>query len=645
MMEKMKLHSPNLTQENIARIRELFPSCVTEAQGEDGLLKLAVDFDQLRQELSESIVEGPQERYHLNWPGKREALLTANAPIAKTLRPCREESVDFVTTKNLFIEGDNLEALKLLQETYLGKVKMIYIDPPYNTGNDFIYEDDFAENADEFLKRSNQKNEEGNRLVANTESNGRFHSDWLSMIYTRLKLCRNMLALEGVIFVSINDREVHNLRKVCDEVFGAQNFVSSLVWDKNHSAQAGVFKVYHEYVLVYANNIYAIGVPTSSNSDHFEAGAMKRESARHPMTEFSFPAGVRFDAPDGTELTDTWGGIERVELIDGRMIAKNRKTTEQVTLRAAFTQKNQMQQYFYGDRDALLDSRGQKIIEFYFTSSGKIKIIKERSVETPQTTLKDYGSQGAISTELASLFGLSQTPLDNPKPPAMLKDFVRWFTQQDDLVLDYFAGSATTAHAVMQLNAEDGGTRNFIMVQLPELCDEKTEVFKAGYKTIAEISKERIRRAGKKILESECHEGWNKDIGFRVLKVDSSNMADVYYTPDAIDQTQVDAFVDNIKPDREPEDLLFQVLLDWGVDLSLPIRKETLQGKSVFFVDENALVACFDTGVNEDLVKQLAGFEPLRVVFCDNGFVSDAVKINVEQIFKQMSPGTEVKSI
>jgi adenine-specific DNA-methyltransferase len=667
-MENLKMHTPDLTQDNIARIRELFPNCVTEARDESGTLKLAVDFDQLRQELSDAIVEGPQERYHLNWPGKREALLTANAPIAKTLRPARAESVDFDTTKNLFIEGDNLEALKLLQENYLGEVKIIYIDPPYNTGKDFVYEDDFSESTQDYLKKSNQLDTENKRLVANPESNGRYHSDWISFVYPRLRLAKNILSDDGVIFVSINDKEAHNLRKLLDEVYGSENFLACLIWDKNHSAQAGIFKAYHEYIYVYAKDVQLVGTPNSANSNLFEAGAMKRESNRHPMTEFTFPAGVRFEAPDGTELTDQWGGIEKVELISGRMICENGKTKESVTLRAAFTQKNQMKEYFGGNREGLLDSRGQKIVEFYFTSSGKIKIIKERSVETPQTTLKNYGNQGSISTDLAELFQMDQSPIDNPKPVPMIKNFIRWFSSENDIVLDFFSGSATTAHAVMELNSEDGLNRSFIMVQLPEECSPSSAAYKKGYENIAEMSKERIRLAGKKITEEEVHENWNKDIGFRVLKIDTSNMAEVYYTPDKTDQAQLPGFVDNIKPDRTHEDLLFQVLLDWGVDLTLPIQRKRMKVElgrmksedhsslnphpsslskeyEVFFVDGNALVACFDTGITEDLVKELAAENPLRVVFRDNGFASDAVKINAGQIFKQMSPGTDMKVI
>lgn len=648
MMEKMKMHSPNLTQENIARIRELFPGCVTEAQSEDGKLKLAVDFDQLRQELSESIVEGPQERYHLNWPGKREALLTANAPIARTLRPCQEESVDFDITKNLFIEGDNLEALKLLQETYLGKVKMIYIDPPYNTGNDFIYEDDFSENSDEFLKRSNQKDEEGNRLIANTEANGRFHSDWLSMMYPRLKLARNLLSNDGVIFISIDDNEVHSLMRVCSEIFGEENFIAQLAVQLNPRGRhldKFVAKT-HESILIFVkdamneNAIYGIekeGRMVDEYNREDERGKYRllglrnRNQSFNPTTrpklyyplfvnpkdgsvslirDDTFTDEVWPDAPDGTKTCWTWG--------------KEKVTNESILLTAEKT----ADEWRIYRKDYLVGADG----ELAKTLVKSVWMTKEITNDQGRKVIKD-------------LFG--SAVMDFPKSTELLKTLIQIGTNGKGLVLDFFAGSATTAHAVINQNAEDGGHRKFIMVQLPESCDEKSSAYKAGFQSIAELSKERIRRAGKKSIEGEYHEGWNKDIGFRVLKVDSSNMADVYYRPDAIEQGQLKIFTDNIKSDRKPEDLLFQVLLDWGVDLSLPIRKETVQGKTVFFVNEPPydLVACFDTGVNEDLVKELAKVEPLRVVFRDTGFVSDAVKINVEQIFKQMSPGTEVKSI
>ncbi len=639
-MKKMKMHSPDLTDENIKKIQQIFPGCVTEAEDEKGEVKLAIDFDQLKQELSDHIVEGPQERYQLNWPGKREALLTANAPIAKTLRPCREESVDFDTTQNIFIEGDNLDALKLLQETYLGKVKVIYIDPPYNTGNDFIYEDAFSENTGEFLKRSNQKDEEGNQLLANAETNGRFHSDWLSMVYPRLRLARNLLKDNGVIFISIDDNECDSLKKLCNEVLGEKNYLATLIWDKQHSQQQGLFKRYHEYIFAYSKNAN-LHDNISGGEGIIDAGALKKISKANPESPFTFPAGVRFEAPDGVEFSGTFGESERVTVTSGRLIAKSGKTLEEVTLSAGWTQKEQMNRYFNGEE--VFDSKGQRVIEFYFSSSGKLKCRKERSKITPSTFLPRYGMVSAQSKALNSLLGVNA--FDNPKPVQMIKDFAKWFTK-DDIILDFFAGSATTAHAVMQLNAEDGGNRKFIMVQLPEETDEKSEAFKAGYKTIAEISKERIRRAGKKILEGECNKDWNKDVGFRVLKIDSSNMSDVYYAPDQVKQDMFTEQVDNIKQGRDaPEDLLFQVLLDWGVDLSLPIRQEKIQDKTVLFVDDNALIACFDTGITEALVKEIAAFNPLRVVFRDNGFVSDAVKINVDQIFKQLSPGTEVKSI
>ena len=628
MMEKMKMHSPNLTQENIARIRELFPGCVTEVQSEDGKLKLAVDFDQLRQELSESIVEGPQERYHLSWPGKREALLTANAPIARTLRPCRDESVDFDTTKNLFIEGDNLEALKLLQETYLGKVKMIYIDPPYNTGNDFIYEDDFSENSDEFLKRSSQKDEEGNRLVANTSANGRFHSDWLTMIYARLRLARNLLCDDGLIFMSIDTGEEANLTKIGDEIFGEENRLVSIVWEKRftRSNNAKTFATLTERIICYRKSAELSEVKeprnekadsTYSNPDNDPRGVWTSVSYVNPATRDQRPNLVY-------PITNP---------ITGQVV--HHPTNAWKYEKSVYESHVKDNKLYWGANGNNTYPRLKKFLTEMDGGMVPVDLWDRKSV----------GTTDEASKYLANL--LEAKVFDFPKPYTLIQRALRLSNSKDDVVLDFFAGTSPSAHAVMQQNAEDGGNRKFIMVQLPEPCDEKSEAFKAGYKTIAEISKERIRRAGRKILEGECHEDWNKDVGFRVLKIDSSNMADVYYTPDSIEQGQLKIFTDNIKSDRKPEDLLFQVLLDWGVDLSLPIRKETIHGKTVFFVNEPPydLVACFDTGVNEDLVKELARFEPLRVVFRDTGFVSDAVKINVEQIFKQMSPGTEVKSI
>ena len=629
------MHSPNLTEGNIDRIRELFPGCVTEAHDEHGTLKLAVDFDQLKQELSDSIVEGPQERYHLNWPGKREALLTANAPIAKTLRPCREESVDFDTTKNLFIEGDNLDALKLLQETYLGKVKMIYIDPPYNTGNDFIYEDDFAENADEFLLRSNQKDEEGNRLIANTESNGRFHSDWLSMIYPRLKLARNLLRDDGVIFISIDDNEAPNIRKVCDEVFGADNFIAELLWKRRASSALADNNVSsdHEYVVTYQKgamdgfNGILKDFKNYSNPDDDPRGEWVLGDLTVGMNASMRPnqAYDLVDPKTGNiypfNPNRVWAYIPE---------SMNKLLKEERVVFPNDPDKRPMRKRFRNE----LNSTHNPFSSIMINAVG---------LNSEATRLIQYMMGGAL--------------FEYSKPLSLLMTLLQQVTQTNDIVLDFFAGSSTTAHAIMQLNAEDGGNRKFIMVQLPELCNEQSEAFKAGYKTIAEISKERIRRAGKKIKDEKEQTATGQgvlqyapatiDTGFRVLKIDSSNMAEVYYTPDAVKQEELFNAVDNIKPDRTPEDLLFQILLDLSVDLSLPIRKELIQGKTVFFVNQPPydLIACFDTGVSEELVKELATHKPLRVVFRDTGFTTDTVKINVDQIFKQLSPGTEVKSI
>ena len=638
-MEKLKMHSPNLTQDNIARIRDLFPGCVTEAKGEDGSVKLAVDFDQLRQELAESIVEGPQERYHLNWPGKREALLTANAPIAKTLRPSRNESVDFDATRNLFIEGDNLDALKLLQETYLGKVKMIYIDPPYNTGNDFIYEDDFAEDVESYKLRSNQKDEEGNRLTHNTSTNGRFHSDWLSMIYARLKLARNLLTDDGVIFISIDDNEGSNLHRLCDEIFGGENFVAQLtVIVKPEGRRYGFFAKTHDYMLVYCKNheyanLNEILVEGLEHPHSDELGGFTLKGLRNRNVQafnstnrpnLRYPFFVDKHKPDAN-------GFFKVSTVPFDGAVKVEASTVDGLQSVWRWGKDKSEK----EKDSLLAYEG---------NDGEIRIFqKERKLsQMAKTVLADKEIISNKGTkELQALLG--KGIFDFPKPVALIKLVTKIGSNEESLILDFFSGSATTAHAVMQLNAEDGGARKFIMVQMPELTDINSEAFKAGYKSIADIGKERIRRAGKKI----SNENPNVDVGFRVLKIDTSNMADVYYAPDALDKAKFDLFVDNIKPDRTPEDLLFQVMLDWGVDLALPITKQSIQGKDVFFVDGNVLAACFDASgsIDEAFVKELAKHQPLRVVFRDAGYKNSAVKINVEQIFKLLSPATEVKCI
>lgn len=622
-MNKLKLHTPNGTKEQISKLAALFPTCFTEARDEDGQPSLALDFDLLRQELSTTVVEGPSERYGLNWPGKREALLTANLPVAKTLRPSRLESVNFENTRNIFIEGDNLDGLKLLQETFLSRVKVICIDPPYNTGHDFLYEDDFAEDVQTYLGKSNQKDEAGGRLVSNTESNGRFHSDWLSMIYPRLRLARNLLRDDGVIFITISDVEVGNLRKVCDEVFGEANFVANIVWQKKYTRanDAKWFSDNHDHILCFArdkNSLRLNSLPRNedqlaaySNPDNHPKGRWKatplHAKSGTNTQPYTFRNGVTWAPPTGTFRRFNDESMRAMD--DGNEI-------------------------WFGADGKQTPSRKSFLSE-----------IKDGVVPVTIWPYDEVGHNHEANNELKEL-DLAGV-FDNPKPTRLFKRaiYLASSIEKDDIILDFFAGSSTTASAVMSLNAEDGGTRRFIMMQLPEPCDETSEAFRAGFVSIAEVSKERIRRAGEKIQAANATTAPSLDIGFRVLKIDTSNMADVYYAPDAVKQSDLVAHTDNIKPGRSPEDLLFQVLVDWGVDLSLPITEEKIAGKAVFFVDGNALAACFDPKVSEELVKQLAKRKPLRAVFRDSSYDSDSTKINVEQIFKLLSPETEVKSL
>ena len=666
-MEQLKMHSPDLTQDNIERIRALFPGCVTEAKGEDGQVKLAVDFDQLRQELSGSIVEGPQERHQLNWPGKREALLTANAPIAKTLRPCRKESVDFDTTNNLFIEGDNLDVLKLLQETYLGKVKLIYIDPPYNTGNDFIYEDDFAENSSVYFERSMQVDEEGNRMIANTESNGRFHSDWLSMIYSRIKLSRNLLRDDGVMFISIGDDEQANLKILCDEVFGGQNFLGCACRVSKKANNQGEFWAPNfDYVLTYAKNkISCPGFFGGVNYDAYDQldaegprAGEKYQLVRLYMTSLDPMRGCvnqryYIEAPDGTLLIPPGNIFPEIKK-EGSSIPP--ETGDDKVWRwgkeTFFKEKERIVVKKVRSSN-LMNSNGAEVKWNVFTKTYLNDVIGN-STAKPNSLIEDHINQNS-SHELGQL-GI---PFSFAKPSSLIRHLCEISkANSDDIILDFFAGSGSTAHAVFDFNENTGSKIRFVLVQLPEILDFNDKNHKSGYlfckkqgfpTTIAELAKERIRRAGQKAMHKNVEKpNFDKlDIGFRVLKTDTSNMADVYYTPDALDKTKLDLFTDNIKPDRTDEDLLFQVLLDWGVDLALPITRQTIQDKAVFFVDGNALAACFDaTGsVGEVFVKELAIHKPLRAVFRDAGFKDSAVKINVGQIFKLLSPGTEVKCI
>ncbi len=627
-MDKLKMHSPDLTQDHIARLRELFPGCVTEAKNEDGHLRLAVDFDQLRQELSGTLVEGPQERYQLNWPGKREALLTANAPIAKTLRPCREESVDFDSTKNLFIEGDNLEALKLLQETYLGKVKMIYIDPPYNTGNDFVYRDDFAEDLMGYFARSRQRDELGNRLIVNSESSGRFHSDWLSMMYGRLKLARNLLRGDGVVFVSIDEHEVRGARALCEEIFGAPNFVAEIVWEKMYTTKndSSLISSSHEYLLCFAKSI-----------DLADVGMLPRTSEMD----------ARYSNPDN-DPRGPWKPIP--------MYADGERKNGRFTITSPNGKQHEPEKnshWRYAEKD-ILNLISDNRISFGRTGDSQPNLkrfLSEVRNGVKAKTLwshKDVGSNDTASRELRELFNSRRSLISFPKPTSLIRRLLQLAAyQKDAIVLDFFAGSGTTAHAVLSFNAEDGGTRRFIAVQLPESCSQESDAFEAGYSTISDVCKERIRIAGGRVRANAGLTNPDLDVGFRVLKIDTSNIADVFYAPDAVNQTDLEGFTDNIKPDRTPEDLLFQVMLDWGVDLALPIARQTIQGHEVFFVDGNALAACFDAGgrIDEAFVKELATQKPMRAVFRDAGFADSAAKINVEQIFKLLSPGTEVKCL
>ncbi|HAL6158086.1 TPA: site-specific DNA-methyltransferase [Escherichia coli] len=670
-MEKLKMHSPNLTQDNIARIRDLFPGCVTEAKGEDGSVKLAVDFDQLRQELSDSIVEGPQERYQLNWPGKREALLTANAPIAKTLRPVRttknskgehiEESVNFDTTKNIFIEGDNLDALKLLQENYLGKIKMVYIDPPYNTGNDFVYADDFVDEVSEFFLRSNQVDREGNRLTANPETSGRFHSDWLSMMYSRLKLSRNLLRDDGLIVIHIDENEYPNLEKLLAEIYGEKNNLGTIVWDKrNPKGDATGVAQQHELICIYCKDREFFKTTCEFQRPKENAGKMLAKAKQILSKEGGVTEKARKEYKDWVNQQDLTGGEKAYNQIDD-----NGDVFRPVSM-AWPNKKKAPEDYF---------------IPLIHPVTGKECPVPERGWRNPPATMQELLKSGLIifgpdeKTQPTRKYRLNDNlfenipsllyyggsddalladlkiPFDTPKPVQVAKRLIQSICKNDDILIDFFAGSCTAAHALMLLNAEDGANRQFIMVQLPEECDEKSEAKKLGYSVVSEIGKNRIRRAAKKIREefSEILATRNTelDLGFRLLKVDTSNMADVYYSPDVLEKANLDLFVDNIKPDRTPEDLLFQVMLDWGVDLALPIAKQSIQGKDVFFVDGNVLTACFDASgsIDETFVKELAKLQPLRVVFRDAGFKNSAVKINVEQIFKLMSPVTEVKCI
>ena len=626
-MDKLKMHTPNKADENFRKLAELFPCAVTETIDENGVVVRAIDKDVLMQEINTHVVDGREERYQFTWPDKKKSVLLANAPIAKTLRPCREESMGRDGTpggfdsENLYIEGDNLEVLKLLQETYLGKVKMIYIDPPYNTGNDFVYEDDFAQTTEEYLANSGQFDEEGNRLVPNTESNGRFHTDWLNMIYPRLKLAKDLLTDDGVIFISIDDGEVGNLRKACDDIFGAHNFLANLIWEKKYTVanDALFFSDNHDHILCYVKDAtrFEIGrLPRTEemnsaykNPDNHPKGPWKATplhaksgSANSANLTYTFKNGVTFTPPMGTFSRYSVETLKRLDEGD---------------------------EIWFGKDGTSIPSRKTFLCD-----------LKNAGI-VPRTIIpfSIAGHNHEAVEEIKQL--LNANIFNNPKPTKLLHHLLTIANLYDDsIILDFFSGSATTAHAVMQLNAEDGGNRKFIMVQLPEETDEKSEAYKAGYKNICEIGKERIRRAGAKIKEENPLGTQGLDVGFRVLKCDTTNMKDVYYNPDAYEANLFESLTDNIKEDRTPEDLLFQVMLDLGVLLSSSIEETEIAGKKVFNVADGFLIACFDADVTEETITAIAKQQPYYFVMRDSSMASDSVAVNFEQIFATYSPDT-----
>lgn len=659
-MEKLKMHSLDGVQRNIELIGKLFPNAITEVK-RNGKAEHAVDFDILRQELSDSIVEGREERYQFTWPDKKKAILAANAPITATLRPVAADSVGKDGTpggfdsENLYIEGDNLEVLKLLQETYLGKVKIIYIDPPYNTGNDFVYEDDFAQSSDEYMGNSGQYDEEGNRLVTNTESNGRFHTDWLNMIYPRLKIAKDLLADDGVIFISIDDNEQENLKKCCDEIFGAANYVSQLVWEKKKKGSflSKAITNVKEYILVYCKSYSSfeglIGEINTDSETYPCVNAVNKRELRY------IPAGIEskykeknYFLAKGSEISDTTMSI----VLHSDLVIKEGLLAQELILEGNWRYSQEaMRRYaengeIYITRDLYLrrivtDTRLKTMKDILPRVGDDSERSQKDAIDFNNLTSSGWGSNEDADEELRLLFGV-QKLLDYPKPTRLIEKLLASYRNAKDAIyLDFFSGSATTAHAVMQLNAEDGGHRKFIMVQLPEKTDKKKEAYKAGYKNICEIGKERIRRAGRKIKEDAgLTAPTDLDIGFRCLRLDESNMKPVYYTPDKVTQQDMFSLVDNVKPDRTPEDLLFQVMLDLGVLLSSSIEMKEIAGKKVFNVADGFLLACFDHDVTEETVKAIAQMKPHYAVFRDSSMANDSVAANFEQIFETYSPDT-----
>ena len=615
MNDKLDMQSVDFTSLNTEKIAALFPNCVTETH--DGK---KIDFDLLKQELSADIVEGNKERYRLEWPGKREAIVTANLPTNKTLRPVREDSVDFDNTENLYIEGDNLEVLKLLQDSYLGKIKMIYIDPPYNTGKDFVYKDNFAKAGEEELLESGQKDEYNQKLVANPETSGRYHSDWLTMMYPRLKLARNLLTEDGVIFISIDDNELHNLRKLCDNVFGEENFVGNVIWHKKYSVanDSKYFSTSHDHIIIYAK------IKTK-----FNIGKLPRTDAQND----------NYKNPDN----DARGLWQSTSLSVGRITEKDIYEIIAPNGKKYFPPEGSSWRY---SKEKYAELLNDNRITFGLKGDSMprqkrfLSEVQEGLTPTTIWSFKDVGHTDEGKKETTNLF--EKAVFDYPKPVRLLEQIINIGNVDNGIVLDFFSGSASTAHAILKNHSERSSKNSllFVLVQLPENTDEKSEAYKAGYKTIAEIGKERIRRAAKKIKEET---GADIDYGFRVYRLDSSNMKDVYYKPQDFTPSLLDALEDNVKEDRTAEDLVTQVMLDWGLPLSLKIERKTIAGKEVFAVAGDSLYCCFAEGVDEAFAKEVAKEKPLRIVFRDRGFASDTAKTNVKQLLKQLSPETEMK--
>ena len=642
-MDKLKMQTTNKADENFRALAAMFPNAVTEIIDENGEVVRAIDKDVLMQEISVKVVEGKEERYQFTWPDKKKAILAANAPITATLRPLVADSVGRDGTpggfdsENLYIEGDNLEVLKLLQETYLGKIKMIYIDPPYNTGNDFVYEDDFSQSADEYMENSGQFDEEGNRMVTNTESNGRFHTDWLNMMYTRLRTAKTLLADDGIIFITLDDNENAHTRMICDEIFGENNFITEFIWEKKKKPSflhKNVGKVF-DYILCYARD--SMSTCAFSVERTTEGKKYPVNNAGNSLSTLIFPPyTVEFSMPDCVvEPQDMSEGNIITKLLN-RLIIRNCTNDTEMQLSGEWRYSQQRINEILACGERFVISK----IPFrpnHIKAGGEIK--KMRNTLSPSSYNCETNEDG--SAQIIELFGVNV--FDAPKPIQLIKLLIQSITYMDDapIVLDFFSGSATTAHAVMQLNAEDGGHRKFIMVQLPEKTDEKSEAYKAGYKNICEIGKERIRRAGRKIKEEAgLTAPADLDIGFRCLRLDESNMQQVYYTPDAVAQRDLFSLVDNVKPDRTPEDLLFQVMLDLGVLLSSSIEVKEIAGKKVFNVADGFLLACFDTDATDETVRAIAQMKPCYAVFRDSSMANDSVATNFDEIFKSYSPDT-----